>query len=209
MFGAGAQIHAHATVLIASYPQIRHCTVVTRTYNTRLVTLLDHFRVDIPGVEFIGLAWELAAHGQNNPNVEKAVKTASIICTATSSTTPLFPDEWISPGTHINLIGSYTPEMHEVSSRVIERAQIIIVDSRPACEKEAGELIAVPGCLEKAHELGELRRDVKMVHESGDDNEKPISIFKSVGVSVMDAAIANLVVKKARELDCGMIVPYD
>lgn len=206
MFGAGAQIHAHAAVLIAIYPTIRHVAVINRTYNTRLVTLLDHLRSQLPGVEFAGIAWDITTHGQNYPHVQNLLNSADIICTATPSTTPLFPDDWVSPGTHLNLVGSYTPAMHEISSSLVERAELIIVDSFEACSKEAGELIAAKGALDKALELGELPTDIDIIK---DREERPTTIFKSVGVSVMDAAIAQLVVEKAREMGRGVIVPYD
>ncbi|KIJ54567.1 hypothetical protein M422DRAFT_58082 [Sphaerobolus stellatus SS14] len=206
MFGAGAQILAHAAILIAIYPSIRHCTVVNRSYNSRLVTLLDHLRLQLPGVEFVGIAWDLATHGPSAHSVEKAIRSASIICTATPSTKPLFPAEWVNPGTHLNLVGSYTPQMHEISTALVNNAKVIILDSYEACKKEAGELITAKGSLDKALELGELEPNSDVI---GDAQEKPITIFKSVGVSVMDAAIAHLIVFKAREMGRGVVVPYD
>jgi len=80
---------------------------------------------------------------------------------ATPSMTPLFPDEWVVPGTHLK--GVYTPEMHRVSSSIIQRAETIIVDSFEACSKQVGEVIAMPGSLEKAMELGELHADANVV----------------------------------------------
>ena len=64
----------------------------------------------------------------------------------------------------------------------------------------------MPGSLEKAMELGELHADANVVKNK---EMRPITIFKSVGVSVMDAAIAHLVMQKAREMGRGVVVPYD
>ncbi|KAF8578066.1 NAD(P)-binding protein [Ramaria rubella] len=207
LFGAGAQSRAHAAVLIAAYPQIRHCTVINRSYNGRLVNILDHFRAQFPAVEVVGLAGDAVTHGQSNTDIEQAVKSASIICTTTSSTAPLFPEEWVTPGTHINLIGSFTPIMHEVSSSLIKRAKIVIVDSRSACAKEAGELITAEYPMDKVVELGDLGSQLDT--SASGEGEGSITIFKSVGVSVMDAAIASLVVRTAREVGSGISVPYD
>ena len=206
LFGAGAQVHAHAAVLIAAYPQIRYCTVVNRSYNARLVALLDQFRTEFPGVEVVGLAGDTVSHRQSNLDIENTVKSASIICTATSSTVPLFSADWVTPGTHLNLVGSFTPIMHEVSSSLIDRAKLVVVDSREACAKEAGELIAAGFAMENAVELGELGSQSEL---TAGGEEKSITIFKSVGVSVMDAAIANLVVQKAREVGSGTSISYD
>ena len=196
-------MHAHACVLIATYPQIRHCTVVNRSYNDRLVALLDKFRIQFPRVNIVGLGSDAVPHG--DVGIEHAVKSASIICTATSSTKPLFPADWVTPGTHINLIGSFTPLMHEVSSTLIKRAKLVLVDAREACAKEAGELIAAGYPMENTIELGELGNGSKLIGEARNE----ITVFKSVGVSIMDAAIADLVVRRAREVGSGTSVPFD
>lgn len=180
--------------------------MVNRSRNPRLITLLVQFRVQFPAVEVVGLAGDALTNGQNNEAIELAVKSASIICTATSSTEPLFPAHWVTPGTHINLIGSFTPHMHEVSSTLIKQAKLVLVDSRAACAKEAGELIAAVFPAENAIELGELGSQIEL---TGRGDEKVITIFKSVGVSVMDAAIADLVIRKAREVGSGTSILYD
>ena len=69
-----------------------------------------------------------------------AVQGADIICTATTSLTPVFEDAAVKVGTHISAVGSYTPEMQEVPVETIARARVV-VDSRQACLEEAGDLI--------------------------------------------------------------------
>ncbi|GJJ15544.1 hypothetical protein Clacol_009822 [Clathrus columnatus] len=197
LFGAGAQIHAHAGLLIASFPSIKHCTVINRSHNNRLITLLGHFRVQFPNVDIIGLS------GFQSNDIAKAVQQADIIVTATSSTVPLFPSNWIKSGAHINLIGSFTPSMKEVDDQLISRARIVLVDSRSACAQEAGELISAKFDMnsKKCVEIGEC--DGVSVELMGDNVEGDVTLFKSVGVSVMDAAITNLVVNAARERGRG------
>jgi len=208
LFGAGAQIQAHAAILVATYPQIRKLTVINRSHNQRLMTLLDHFREKFPGIQIVGLSGPSVLNGQYNVDIRAAVMTASIICTATSSTEPLFPHDWVTAGTHINLIGSFTPSMREISSDLVSKAKWVIVDSRAACAKEAGELIDANFPPEETIELGEVN-DPSSLASRATNADKTITIFKSVGVSVMDTAIANLVVKGARELGCGTLIPYD
>ena len=55
--------------------------------------------------------------------VEEAVRKANIVVTATNSSEPLFDGRWLSPGTHINGIGSYTPSMAELDPKTIARAR--------------------------------------------------------------------------------------
>lgn len=204
LFGAGAQIQAHAALLIASFPSITECSIVNRSYNTRLDTLVDLLRVQHPHVTIIGLSGEEEAR----EGVERAVRGADVIVTATSSTEALFPAEWVKSGTHVNLIGSFTRRMREVDDELIRRARVLLVDSRAACAHEAGELISaridfVAECVE----VGECTRDGRGAEGGGRTGD--ITVYKSVGVSVMDAAIAHLVVSAAKQQGRGVYIPFD
>jgi ornithine cyclodeaminase/alanine dehydrogenase len=127
---------------------------------------------------------------------------ADIICTATTSPTPLFPGVKVKEGTHINGIGSHTPEARELDTEVIRRSRVV-VDSREACFNEAGDIILPlkEGVIDKSHfyaELGELITGKKQSRT----NDREITIFKSVGLGIQDAAAASLVYKRA--LECGV-----
>lgn len=203
LFGAGAQIHAHARLLIASFPSIKHCTVINRSNNTRLHTLLDDFRAEFSHVNVVGLS------GTQTTDIERAVREADIIVTATSSTVPLFPSAWVKPRAHLNLVGSFTPSMREVDDNLVRRSKVVLVDSRAACAREAGELISANLDFENiCVELGECSWNShpkpNIENRNGD-----VTVYKSVGVSVMDAAITNLVVSTAKERGKGVHIPFD
>jgi ornithine cyclodeaminase len=72
-------------------------------------------------------------------DLRTAVKQADIICTATMSLSPLVKGEWLRPGTHLDLIGAYRPDMREVDDEVLRRASIF-VDSRATTIPHIGEL---------------------------------------------------------------------
>jgi len=63
-------------------------------------------------------------------NWEAATRAADIICMATPSTNPVLKEEWVEPGQHFILVGSYRADMAEVPSAVIRRASKVVVDSR-------------------------------------------------------------------------------
>lgn len=115
-------------------------------------------------------------------------------------------------GTHINLVGSYTPEMREIDDDLVKRAGKILVDSREACAHEAGELVSAGISPEDMVEVGEI---VEIDGEGIDDriietkSAGDISIFKSVGIGLQDTAIAHLVVKNAIANNIGVRVDYD
>jgi len=129
-----------------------------------------------------------------------------IICTATSSPTPIFDGKKVTEGTHINGIGSHTPNARELDTEIIQRSKLI-GDSKEACFKEAGDIM-IPfdeGKIEESHfyaELGEIITEKK----SGRDNETEITLFKSNGLAIQDAAAAKLVYDRAIEKGIGIKV---
>jgi ornithine cyclodeaminase/alanine dehydrogenase len=128
---------------------------------------------------------------------------ADIICTATSSPDPLFDGEAIKPGTHINGIGSHTPNTRELDTAIIRRSKLV-GDSREACFNEAGDVM-IPlqdGSIDESHfyaELGEVITGIK----TGRTDETEITVFKSNGLAIQDAATAKLVYDKAVEAGIG------
>lgn len=124
------------------------------------------------------------------PNGLAALMEADIICTATTSTHPVFELGHIKPGVHINGIGSFKPEIREIPAAVI-RQSLLIVDQRAAALSEAGDLI-IPikeGVIGSDHihaELGEVASGIK----TGRTDANQITVFKSVGNAVQDLAMA-------------------
>jgi ornithine cyclodeaminase/alanine dehydrogenase-like protein (mu-crystallin family) len=97
-------------------------------------------------------------------NDQNVLKDAQIICTATTSSVPVFDDKYISKETHINAIGSYQPGKREIPSATIARSKIF-VDSRGTCLKEAGDLI-IPkneGMEFGVNEIGEVLENEKII----------------------------------------------
>lgn len=72
-------------------------------------------------------------------DLEKAVRQADIVCTATMSKTPLVKGDWLCPGQHLDLIGAYRPDMREVDDVALRRA-CLFVDSRETTLDHIGEL---------------------------------------------------------------------
>ncbi|UCC39429.1 MAG: hypothetical protein JSV96_16830 [Candidatus Aminicenantes bacterium] len=136
----------------------------------------------------------------------QAVRDADIICTATTSLTPVFDDVDLKPGAHINAVGSYTPQMQEVPGQTVARAKVV-VDSISASLAEAGDLI-IPlkdAAIAKSHIHGEIGQ-VAAGEIPGREREEELTFFKSVGVAAQDAAVAELVLRKADELGLGISV---
>jgi ornithine cyclodeaminase/alanine dehydrogenase-like protein (mu-crystallin family) len=138
----------------------------------------------------------------------EAVHEADIICTATTSTSPVFADKDLKPGVHISAIGSYTPEMVEVPAETIQGAKVF-ADSRSAVLAEAGDLIQPirSGLIIEAHILAELG-EIVLGRKPGRQSEEEVTYFKSVGVAVQDAMAAQLALKNARANKLGIEIPF-
>ena len=146
-------------------------------------------------IEEMGVKLNMEIVKANSPS--HVLEEADIICTATSSPTPLFDGNKVREGTHINNIGSHTPNARELDSAVIKRAKVI-ADSYEACLNEAGDIM-IPiqeGVIDKSHMHAELGEIIIGKKPSRVD-DKEITLFKSNGLAVQDAATAKLVYDKA------------
>jgi ornithine cyclodeaminase len=141
-------------------------------------------------------------------SVAEALNGADIVCATTTSATPVFADDYIQAGVHINAIGSYKPEAVEVPPETVVRSKVI-VDSRDAAWVEAGDLIQPlrAGRIGKDHihaELGEIVLGLR----PGRANAQEITFFKSVGIAVQDAFAARAAVVSARRLGLGQEIQW-
>jgi alanine dehydrogenase len=125
-------------------------------------------------------------------DLEGGVRWAEIISCATLATTPLVNGAWLAPGQHLDLIGSFTPEMREVDDEALARARIY-VDTREGALAGSGELVQAltRGFITAADIHGDLaaltRGTMSGRHSAGE-----ITLFKSVGCAIEDLAAAEL-----------------
>lgn len=126
----------------------------------------------------------------------EAVEGADIVITATPSKTPIFNGRDLKPGVHITAIGAFTPEMREIDDITLEKARIY-VDSREACLAESGEIIQSNAKIDA--EIGEVINGDK----PGRQDESEITVFKSVGIAIQDAAAASAVIRMAKSAGLG------
>jgi len=137
----------------------------------------------------------------NSPEI--VVKKSEIIVTATTSRTPVFDGKLLKQGTQINAIGSFRPDARELDDNAILRSKVV-VDSKEAALAEAGDIV-IPlkdNVINETHiyaEIGEIITGKKHGRISDDE----ITLFKSVGLGVQDAAAAHLAYKNAREAGVG------
>jgi ornithine cyclodeaminase/alanine dehydrogenase-like protein (mu-crystallin family) len=195
LFGAGVQARAHVEAICAVRPI--ETVFVYGTTPDHVATLIEEF-ARRPGMRVNLQAADSPAH---------AVHRADIVCATTTSPLPIFNDADLPPGVHINAIGSFRPQVREIPAETVVRATIV-VDSRAAAWEEAGDLIQPlqAGLIQRNHihaELGEL----VLGRRSGRTDDRAVTLFKSVGLAVQDAAAARVALENASQMLLGQQVP--
>lgn len=124
---------------------------------------------------------------------EAFLSRADIISAATMSKTPLIAGKCLRPGQHVDLVGSYKPDMREADDDAIHQSHVY-ADNMEGALRESGDL-AIPirtGILKKDDICGDLF-DLCRNRIAGRQSESVITLFKSVGHALEDLAAAELV----------------
>ncbi len=127
--------------------------------------------------------------------LEAAVAEADIITCATLAREPLISGAWLRPGTHLDLVGGYTPEMREADDAAIARARIYV--DTDAALREAGDIVQPlrSGHLARDRIVGDLFGLTRGICPGRRDPAE-ITLFKSVGTALEDLAAAQLAVSR-------------
>lgn len=138
----------------------------------------------------------------------EAVREADIIVTTTNSSTPVF-SEPLKPGVHVNAVGSFRPTMQELPSYAVSSAHKVVVESSEAALEETGDL-QVPikeGVFKVGDIYGELGQIVNGERKGRESNEE-ITLFKSVGLAVVDIVVAKYFYDKAIKNKIGTHINF-
>lgn len=142
------------------------------------------------------LAAQLRGEGlpaQALADLTQGLAEADIVSCATTATEPIVRGALLRPGTHVDLVGGFTPQMREADDALITRARIF-VDSYAGALKEAGDLVQPLACgvLARERVLAELAELVAGAHP-GRQRQDEITLFKAVGTALEDLCAAGLV----------------
>ncbi|MEZ5731846.1 MAG: NAD(P)-binding domain-containing protein [Paracoccaceae bacterium] len=129
-------------------------------------------------------------------DLEGAVRNAEIVATATMATEPLIKGEWLQPGTHLDLIGAYRPDMREVDDTAMARARVF-VDARATTIHHIGEIMApiASGAIAEADILADFY-DIA-TGAFARTNAEDITIAKNGGGAHLDLMTARYILKAA------------
>ena len=130
-------------------------------------------------------------------SLSAAAGGAAIVCCATTAREPVVRGAWLAPGTHLDLVGAFTPAMREVDDAAV-RAARVVVDTYRGALAEAGDLVQPlqAGVIAREHVVAELAELVRG-ERAGRQSAAQITLFKSVGTALEDLAAAQLVVERS------------
>jgi len=192
IFGSGTQARTHLSAMFAVRP-IRRVRVWSRNpENARGFAVRESRRYRVP-VE--------AA-----PSVEDAARGADLLCTVTSAREPFLRAEWLSPGAHVNAVGSSVASARELEGKAVARGRFF-GDRRESIVNESGDFLSArrEGAVEDDHFAGELA-DVLAGTIPGRRSDDEITIFKSLGLAIEDVAAADHVYERAVREGAGLRV---
>ena len=132
-------------------------------------------------------------------SIEKGAQGADIVSSAIPTEEPLLYGHFVGPGTHVDLVGAYTPAMCEADPEVIALAGQVFIDTMEGATTEAGDLL-------QAAEIGAFSFDdvagdmYRMAAADGSlrNNTDEVTVFKSVGAALEDLAAAELCMRGDR-----------
>lgn len=145
------------------------------------------------GAEALAAEWRAAGlSARAVPDLEAAVRRADIVSCATLSTQALVRGAWLQAGAHLDLVGSFTPQMREADSECFRRAAVC-VDTAEALAKAGDVLQAVAeGAFDSTRLRGTLA-ELCRGQVAGRVAAGEITLFKSVGTALEDLAAAERV----------------
>lgn len=129
-------------------------------------------------------------------DLETAVRGADIVSCATLATAPLVQGRWLADGTHLDLVGAFTPQMREADADCLRRCRVW-VDTAEALAKAGDLLQAAEGGFDPVAVQGTLAALVRG-EAPRRENARECTLFKSVGTALEDLAAAELVFDGAR-----------
>jgi len=149
-----------------------------------------HARTCVSMLKDEGVAAQIA------DDLEEAVRQADIISTATMAREPILHGAWLKPGTHVDLVGGFSPDTREADDETLRRARLF-VDCRESALAGVGDILTPlgSGVIEKSYIQGDLY-DLAQGSVSGRIDEKDITLFKNAGGAHLDLMVAAAVLDR-------------
>lgn len=180
MVGAGQMaphlVRAHCQIR----PSLRRVQIWNRTID-KAEALCRELAEDFPEIQFSASA-----------KLEAQAREADLICSAIGCHQPIIKGEWLKPGSHLDLIGAYTPTMREADDECLRRGSLF-VDARETTLHHIGELMIplASGVISEGDVLADFS-DLCQQRHGGRSSDDEITVFKNGGGGHLDLMCARL-----------------
>lgn len=195
LIGTGEQAESHLAAMCCVRPVAR-VRIVGRTAD-RAAAFAGRMRVAHPGLEIAAVA-----------DVTAACDGADIVCTVTSSATPVLTAGDIRPGTHVNAVGASVPSLQEIDAALVLKSDLF-TDYRPSALAQAADIIALieAGLADESH----IRAEIGEVLDGAPGRSGPdaVTLYRSLGVIAQDLACAVHIAARATAEERGQVVSLD
>ena len=152
------------------------------------------------------MSGKLAAKVVVAETAEEAVRGSDVVITATMSSSPVVKVDWISGGAHITAMGSDEPGKQELDTKILARADKVVVDSLKQCAR-LGEVhhALEDGSMEEGDVHAELG-EVLLGKKPGRESDKEVTVCDLTGIAIQDVAISQFVYEKAMKSGKGFFI---
>jgi len=180
MIGAGQMAPHLVSAHLAVRPSLKQVHIWNRT-GDKAAALCASLAEKFPQIEFAPVS-----------EIEAGARAADLICSAIGCEAPIIQGAWLKPGTHVDLIGAYTPAMREADDECLRRSSLF-VDARETTLHHIGELM-IPlanGVISEQDVLADLS-DLCQRRHAGRQSEAEITLFKNGGGGHLDLMCARI-----------------
>jgi alanine dehydrogenase len=180
MIGAGQMAPHLVSAHCAVRPSLKQVQIWNRT-GDKAAALCASLAEKFPQIEFAPMS-----------EIESGAREADLICSAIGCEAPIIEGAWLKPGTHVDLIGAYTPAMREADDECLRRGSLF-VDARETTLHHIGELM-IPlanGVISEQDVLADLSDLCQQRHE-GRQSDAEITLFKNGGGGHLDLMCARI-----------------
>jgi alanine dehydrogenase len=180
MIGAGQMAPYLVEAHCALRPSIERVSVWNRSAD-KAAQLCGDLARRLPKIEFTV-----------SGDLQRSVREAGLVCSAIGCVEPLLEGAWLQPGTHVDLVGAYTPEMREADDAVLTRGSLF-VDARETTIHHIGELMIplAAGVITESDVRADLAQLCLQQHP-GRRSRDEITVFKNGGGGHLDLMCARI-----------------
>ncbi len=133
---------------------------------------------------------------ETSATVREGVAGADIVCTTTKAREPILQGDWLSPGVHLNVVGSSIAAAAEIDTPAVVKSRFF-VDCRNSTVNEGGEYLRAlrAGAITPEHILAEIG-EVANGSKEGRRSPLDMTLYKSLGIAPQDLASAHYVLRR-------------